>query len=138
MALFCSRRRDAKNQNIKCGILRNTFRSGEILATVSKYGSVKYKIRPYFRVSLSFHGTTPPYTILSEICTGLFRVYVIAKSSAVNSQSSSTLRENQNRGWVGDLNIRSGVICPVTGCFVWLISRQTSLTISKRRSAHSN
>ena len=69
----------------------------------SKYDSVKYKKRPNFRVNLSFHGTTPPYTILSEICTGLFRGYVIAKSSAVNSQSSSTLREkskwkNRNSG----------------------------------------
>ena len=32
------------------------------------------------------HGTTPRYTNLSEICTDLFRVYVIAKSSAFNSQ----------------------------------------------------
>ena len=69
-------------KTLRDGILRNTFRWAEILAMRSKYDSVKYKQRPNFRVNLSFHGTTPQYTNLSEFCSNLFRGYVIAKSSA--------------------------------------------------------
>ena len=71
---------------LRACILLDTF-------LASKYHSVKYTYGPDMRLNRTSHRTTPRYSNLSEICTNLFRVYVIAKSSAFNSQSSLTLRD---------------------------------------------
>ena len=66
--------------------MAGVIRAGVIGAGVKKEpaekGPIRYSNGRKFRANIPFAGSIPPYTNLSEICTDLFRVYVIAKSSA--------------------------------------------------------